>query len=84
MYRSDYESFISSPMWKEIVLTLKETIKGLNDDLVEMLPFGENAIALARQQGRIKMAEFVLMLPEDILRDVEEDKKREERSDARE
>jgi len=82
MYHSDYENFISNPMWKEIVITIKETLRGLHDDIAEMAPYGEDAIKLARQQGRIKMAEFILMLPEDMLREIEEDKQREERKNG--
>ena len=71
MYKSDYEAFISSPIWHEIVDTLKETKEGLIEDMKELDPFAE-ATNLARQQGRLKMLEFVLLLPEDILREINE------------
>ncbi len=72
MYKSDYEAFISNPIWKEIVTTLKETREGLIEDLKEMDPFAD-ATNLARQQGRLKMLEFVLTeMVEDILREINE------------
>ena len=80
MYKSDYDAFISNPIWKEIVTTLRETKEGLIEDLKEMDPFAD-ATNLARQQGRLKMLEFVLALPDDILREIEEnlEKKTEEK-----
>lgn len=79
MYRSEYDSFVTSPIWHEIVITLKETREGLLSDIAELDPFAE-ATQLARQQGRLKMLEFVLALPDDILREIEEnlEKKTEE------
>jgi hypothetical protein len=71
VYKSDYDAFISSPIWKEIVDTLKETIVGLTSDISDLDP-KEEMTALARQQGRKKMAEFVLEMPEDILREINE------------
>lgn len=71
MYKSEYDSFISSPIWHEVVSTLKETKEGLLSDIAELDPFAE-ATNLARQQGRLKMLEFVLALPEDILREINE------------
>ena len=71
MYKSDYEALISNPVWKEIVNTLNETKVGLQSDINDLDPIIEPT-ALARQQGRLKMAEFVLLLPEDILREINE------------
>lgn len=71
MYRSEYDSFVTSPIWHEIVSTLKETRDGLLSDIAELDPFAE-ATQLARQQGRLKMLEFVLALPDDILREINE------------
>lgn len=71
MYKSDYDSFISNPIWKEIVKTVEETIQGLISDLSETDPFVEPG-KLAKQQGRKAMAEFILALPEDILREINE------------
>lgn len=76
MYRSDYESFIRNPVWKEIQSTLNEVIDGLYDDLVETLPQGEGAALIGRQQGRLKLAEFVLSLPEDMLREITENERK--------
>lgn len=71
MYKSEYDSFITSPIWHEIVDTLKETRDGLLNDIIEIDPFAD-ATRLARQQGRLKMLEFVLALPDDILREINE------------
>ena len=71
MYKSDYEAFVSNPIWHEILDTLKDTKEGLIEDMKELDPFAE-ATNLARQQGRLKMLEFVLLLPEDILREINE------------
>jgi uncharacterized protein with von Willebrand factor type A (vWA) domain len=76
MYRSDYENFIKNSVWKEIQDTLKETIDGLLDDLVEIVPQGDGIAEVARQQGRLKMAKFVLALPEDILREITENERK--------
>jgi hypothetical protein len=75
MYKSEYEAFISSPIWKEILATLKETEAGLLEDLKELDPNVE-ATSIARQQGRIKMLNFVISMPEDILREIEENIKK--------
>jgi hypothetical protein len=71
MYKSDYEQMISNPVWKEIVTTLQEVMRGLQDDVMSLDPL-ENSSEMAQKQGRYKMAEFVLALPEDILREIEE------------
>jgi|GEM_PF-2178279 hypothetical protein len=71
MYKSDYESFINNPIWKEMKETLEEVKIGLFEDLKELDPHLEVS-GLARQQGRLKMLEFVLLLPEDILREINE------------
>lgn len=84
MYKSDYESFVSNPIWKEIVATLVEVKSGILFDLADIDPF-KDGTSIARQQGRIKMLEFVLALPADILREIEETKlKEEENKDGRE
>ena len=82
MYKSEYDAFISSPIWKEMAITLKETITGLLSDLAELDP-KEETTALARQQGRLKMLEFLLLMPEDILREINE-KLEEKREDNNE
>jgi hypothetical protein len=69
MYKSDYDAFVSNPVWKEIVSDIKETIVGLYSDIRELDPHMEPT-ALARQQGRLAMAEFMLALPDDILREI--------------
>jgi hypothetical protein len=69
MYKSEYDSFISSPIWHEIVETLKEVKAGLLEDLQSLDPFAQTT-ELARQQGRLKMLEFMLLMPEDILREI--------------
>lgn len=82
MYKSDYEAFISSPIWKEIVETLKETKLGLLEDLASLDPFSQTT-DIARKQGRLKMLEFLLLMPEDILREINEklEEKREDNDD---
>ena len=82
MHKSDVENLLKNPIWQEIVITLKETMLAIvAKDFANVSPFGEGAIDLARQQGRYKMAEFVLLLPEDILREIELEEKREERKE---
>ena len=71
MYLSEYQSFVTNPVWVEIRKTLEEVRFGLLDDLKELDPVCE-ASNIARQQGRLKMLEFVLVLPEDILREINE------------
>lgn len=80
MYRSEYDSFVTSPIWHEIVSTLKETRDGLLSDIAELDPFAE-ATQLARQQGRLKMLEFVLALPDDILREINENLEKKDGGD---
>lgn len=80
MYRSEYDSFVTSPIWHEIVITLKETREGLLSDIAELDPFAE-ATQLARQQGRLKMLEFVLALPDDILREINENLEKKDGGD---
>jgi len=77
MYKSAVEDLQKNPAWQEIVSTLKEVQAGLIFDLQDMDPFGDGATKIARQQGRLKMLEFVLSIPDDILREIEEDNKRE-------
>ena len=73
MYRSDYDNFVKNPVWQEIVKVLEETKKGRRDDLRDIDPITDGGI-LARQQGRLKMLEFVLEeLLEDILREINEE-----------
>ena len=80
MYRSEYDSFVTSPIWHEVVSTLKETREGLISDIAELDPFAE-ATQLARQQGRLKMLEFVLALPDDILREINENLEKKDGGD---
>lgn len=80
MYRSEYDSFVTSPIWHEIVITLKDTREGLLSDIAELDPFAE-ATQLARQQGRLKMLEFVLALPDDILREINENLEKKDGGD---
>lgn len=80
MYRSEYDSFVTSPIWHEIVITLKETREGLLSDIAELDPFAE-ATQLARQQGRLKMLEFVLAIPDDILREINENLEKKDGGD---
>jgi hypothetical protein len=73
MYKSDYEQLINNDVWKEIVATLQEVMQGIkSDDLVNLDP-QEEGTKLARQQGRYKMAEFVIAQPEAILLEIEEE-----------
>ena len=84
MYLSDYESLVDNAMWVEIVRTLEEVKVGLLEDLKELDPSTE-ATALARQQGRLKMVEFVLSMPEDIKHEMEQMiKKSKEESEVEE
>ena len=80
MYKSEFDAFIESPIWKEVVSTLKETMLGLYQDIRDLDPHMEPT-ALARQQGRLAMAEFVLSIPEDILREINE--KLEEKTEGK-
>ncbi len=82
MHQHDFDSFVENLIWKEIVITLKEVIAGLHEDISSLLPFGEEAVRLAQQQGRLKMAEYVLQLPADMLREIKDNKNREEKKDA--
>lgn len=76
MYRHDYESLIRNSVWKEIVSTLEEVKQGLQEDCAELLPHGEEAVKLARQQGRLKMVDFLLQMPVAILQEIEEEERR--------
>jgi hypothetical protein len=71
MYFSDYESFVKSPVWKEIVETLTEVKEGIYEDFKKFDPNGE-ATNIARHQGRLLMIDFILALPYDIKREIEE------------
>jgi hypothetical protein len=71
MYKSDYDQFVTSPIWHEVKATLDEVKVGLLADLSDLDP-KEEMTSIARQQGRLKMVEFVLALPEDILREINE------------
>ena len=73
MYKSEYDQFVSNPIWKEIVSTLEETKVGLYSDIAHLDPIAE-ATELARKQGRLYMLEFVQTeLLADILREIIED-----------
>jgi len=70
MHKSDYEHYISSPMWHEIKSTLKEVIVGLHEDIANLDPHTEPT-ELARKQGRLAMAMWMLSQPEAILEEIE-------------
>ena len=71
IYRHDVEELLKNPAWLEIKQTIEETMVGLRDDMLELDPH-KQPTELARQQGRYKMAEFLLMLPQDILLEIEQ------------
>lgn len=75
MHKSDYDHFVTSPMWHEIKDTLREVILGLHEDLANLDP-ATDATELARKQGRLAMAIWMLAQPEAILEEIkiEEDK----------
>ena len=77
MYKSDYEVLINNTVWKEIVSTLEEVSRSLVEDLKNIDPVASAGL-MARQQGRLLMAEFILSIPADILREIEEKQEREE------
>jgi hypothetical protein len=84
MYKSEYEVFINNSIWKEVVSTLEEVSRSLVEDLKNIDPV-LNAGLMAKQQGRLLMAEFILSIPADILREIEEieDKKiKQEREES--
>ena len=70
MYKSAVEDLQKNQAWQEIVNTLNEVKVGIIFDLQDIDPV-DNACTIARQQGRLKMLEFVLSIPEDILREIE-------------
>jgi len=74
IYRHDVEELLKNPAWLEIKQTIEETMVGLRDDMLELDPHAQPT-QLSRQQGRYKMAEFVLMLPQDILLEIEQGEK---------
>jgi predicted glycoside hydrolase/deacetylase ChbG (UPF0249 family) len=57
-------------MWHEIKSTLKEVIVGLHEDIANLDPNTE-ATELARKQGRLAMAVWMLAQPEAILEEIE-------------
>ena len=81
MYRSDYEALLKNSVWQEIVMTLEEVSLGLADDLKNIDPVKDPGL-LARQQGRLLMAEYVLSMPVDMLREIEETANKEERKEG--
>lgn len=81
MHKSDYEALISNPVWQEIVSTIEEVREGLKGDIMSYDPITQCG-KIADVQGRYKMAEFVLALPADILREINEKTKLEEKEDA--
>lgn len=81
MYRSDLEALQQNACWREIVQVLKETEKGLLEDIAEILPFEEGVVKLAQQQGRLKMLKFVLYeLPADFEEEIKMNERRGEES----
>jgi hypothetical protein len=69
MYKSDYEQFISNPIWREIEDTAKEVKAGLLEDLANMDPIIE-ATDMARKQGRLKMLDWLMAQPLAILEEI--------------
>ena len=81
MHKSDYDHFVTSPMWHEIVETLKEVKVGLLEDIANLDP-KEEATELARKQGRLAMANWMLLQPDAILIEIEtEERKQKERGE---
>jgi len=82
MHRSDYENLVSNPVWKEILSTCDDVVKGIYVDLGAMNPITE-AMEMARKQGRLTMVAWFLAQPKEILREIEEtqDKQTEERGE---
>jgi hypothetical protein len=71
-YEHDVNNLVENPAWKEVVDTLQETRRGLIDDLCELDPLTEGG-KIARQQGRLKMLEFVLALPDSFIEELREE-----------
>lgn len=82
MHKSDYLALRDNAVWKKIVSTLNEVKIGLNSDLAEYDPITQTT-KLARAQGRLAMVDFLIELPEDILREIEENIKLEESKDGK-
>ena len=76
MHKSDYEHFVESPMWKEIVDTCKEVKAGVLEDLMHMDPIVE-ATDMARKQGRLTMMDWFLAQPAAILEEIEIEQQKE-------
>lgn len=82
MYKSDYDHFVTSPMWHEILDTAKDVRVGINADLANMDPLKE-ATDMARKQGRLAMLEWFLAQPAAILEEIEiEENKKEKGEEA--
>ena len=71
MYKSDYESLVSNPVWKELLATCDEVVRGIYVDLGALDPITE-ATDIARKQGRLTMVAWFLAQPKEILREIEE------------
>jgi hypothetical protein len=76
LHKSDYEHFVTSPMWHEIEGTCKEVKVGLLEDLANMDPIAE-ATDMARKQGRLKMLDWLMAQPRAILEEIEIEQQRE-------
>jgi hypothetical protein len=70
IHKSEYDSFISNPAWKEIVETISGSMQLIDNDLRTIDPLTDGT-ALARQQGRYAMASEILRMPEGILEEIE-------------
>jgi hypothetical protein len=81
MYKSDYDSFVSNPIWREIEETSKEVKRGLVEDLINMDPIAE-ASEMSKKQGRLKMLDWLMAQPLAILEEVEANKLKEERKES--
>ena len=82
MYRSDYESFITNPIWLEMKKNIEEAMLGLQEELIKFNAITET-VELSRAQGRIMMADDVLRFPADILLEIKDkEKELEEKKDG--
>lgn len=87
MHKHDVDNLLANPAWQEIADILTETRRGLVEDLCELDPVGEGG-KIARQQGRLKMVDFMLSLPDSFIEEMKleemermKDKKEEEKED---
>jgi len=71
MYESDFENLKANPVWKEVEATLVELKAQLVQDITEADPL-EQASFILRQQGRLRMVEFIFELLQDILLEIKQ------------